>query len=53
MESISLDNVIKVKEIESSLILNVPEAIGEKIHNLISGQKIEDKNNPNQKKIII
>ena len=49
MESISLDNVIKVKEIESNLILNVPEAIGEKIHKLITEQKLEDKNNPNQK----
>ena len=49
MESISLDNVIKVKEIESNLILNVPEAIWEKIHKLITEQKLEDKNNPNQK----
>ena len=49
MENISLEKVIKVNEIESNLILNVPENIGEKIHKLINEQKIEDKNNPNPK----
>ena len=47
MENISLENVIKVDEIESNLILNVPENIGEKIHKLINEQKLEDKANPN------
>ena len=49
MENISLEKVIKVNEIESNLILNVPENIGEKIHKLITEQKLEDKNNQNQK----
>ena len=49
MENISLEKVIKVNEIESNLILNVPENIGEKIHKLITEQKNEDKNNPNPK----
>ena len=47
MESISLEKVIRTNEIESNLILNVPESIGEKIHKLITEQKPEDKNNPN------
>ena len=47
MENISLEKVIKVDEIESNLILNVPENIGEKIHKLINEQKIEDKGNSN------
>ena len=50
MENISLENVIKVDEIENNLILNVPEEIGEKIHKLIMEQKIEDKNNQNNQK---
>jgi TATA-binding protein-associated factor Taf7 len=49
MENNALEKVIKVNEIESNLILNVPESIGEKIHKLINEQKLEDKNNPNQK----
>ena len=50
MENISLEKVIKVDEIESNLILNVPEDIGEKIHKLIMEQKSDDKNNQNQSK---
>ena len=50
MENISLENVIKVDEIENNLILNVPEEIGEKIHKLIVEQKIEDKNSQNNQK---
>ena len=45
MENNALEKVIKVNEIESNLILNVPESIGEKIHKLITEQKLEDKNN--------
>ena len=45
MENISLEKIIKVDEIENNLILNVPESIGEKIHKLITEQKLEDKNN--------
>ena len=50
MENISLEKVIKVNEIENNLILNVPEEIGEKIHKLITEQKIEDKNSQNNQK---
>jgi TATA-binding protein-associated factor Taf7 len=49
MENISLENIIRVDEIENNLILNVPESIGEKIHKLITEQKLEDKNNQNSK----
>ena len=49
MENNALEKVIKVNEIERNLILNVPESIGEKIHKLITEQKLEDKNNLNQR----
>ena len=49
MENISLEKIIRVSEIENNLILNVPESIGEKIHKLITEQKLEDKNSQNPK----
>ena len=49
MENISLEKIIRVNEIENNLILNVPESIGEKIHKLITEQKLEDKNSQNPK----
>ena len=48
-ENISLEKIIRVSEIENNLILNVPESIGEKIHKLITEQKLEDKNSQNPK----
>ena len=49
MENISLEKIIRVSEIENNLILNVPESIGEKIHKLITEQKLEYKNSQNPK----
>ena len=43
----SLEKIIRVNEIENNLILNVPDYIGEKIHKIISEQKLDEKNNYN------
>ena len=43
----SLEKIIRVNEIENNLILNVPDYIGEKIHRIISEQKLDEKNNYN------
>ena len=45
MDNKTLDKIIKENEIEKNLILNVPDYIGEKIHKLITEQKLEEKNN--------
>ena len=47
MDNKTLEKIIRVNEIEQNLILNVPEHIGEKIHKIITEQKLEDKNNYN------
>ena len=47
MDNKSLEKIIRVNEIENNLILNVPDYIGEKIHKIITEQKLEEKNNYN------
>ena len=47
MDNKSLEKIIRVNEIENNLILNVPDYIGEKIHKIISEQKLDEKNNYN------
>ena len=39
MDNINLDKIIKVDELDSNMILNVPEEIGEKIHKYIQSQQ--------------
>ena len=47
MDNKSLEKIIRVNEIENNLILNVPDYIGEKLHKIISEQKLDEKNNYN------
>ena len=47
MDNKTLEKIIRENEIEKNLILNVPDYIGEKIHKIITEQKLEDKNNYN------
>ena len=45
MDNKSLEKICRVNELENNLILNVPDYIGEKIHKLITEQKLDEKNN--------
>ena len=47
MDNKTLEKIIREGEIEKNLILNVPDYIGEKIHKIITEQKLEEKNNYN------
>ena len=47
MDNKTLEKIIRENEIEKNLILNVPDYIGEKIHKIITEQKLEDKNDYN------
>ena len=44
MDNKTLEKIIREGEIEKNLILNVPDYIGEKIHKIITEQKLEEKN---------
>lgn len=45
MENINLDKIIKADELDFNMILNVPEEIGKKIHQVIQGQATDEEKN--------
>ena len=45
MDNKILEKIIRVDDIDNNLILNVPDYIGEKIHKIITEQKLDEKNN--------